>query len=296
MKKRAVFQNKKTQIILKFLFIVIGLEFRLRLTEHGYYFYHLHLKHYNIDIAEDAYRIVCLGESTVEGSNAPTSFPEHLKSKLTSKYKNKKIQVFNLGVAGIGSSQISKNSKIVKKRFNPDLVILLTGHNRDFSPGLSSKFPQIFMIIGRLRVVRLLYYLPILIEVISLRNTDAPMKLISRDGLLFFTQADSSKFTERDAITQINYIKQIIQIFVKDGGKLLLCNYFESGANKFLEGIAEDLDIPFCNIEKIYRKYEKKGRAMELLDADMWHPNEKGYKLMAEKIYNRINEENLIDR
>ena len=98
------------------MFVLISIEIALRIAEKSYYFISDKLIKYDSDVDPDAYRIMCLGESTVQGGGASDydlgrnksskSFPAQLKKLLDQYYPDRKIQVFNLGITGVNAKEI----------------------------------------------------------------------------------------------------------------------------------------------------------------------------------------------
>ncbi len=80
--------------------------------------------------APDAYRVVCLGGSSVRGVGLPReeSFSAQLQGKLREAYPDRNIEVINLGGSGITSTQMIWAAESAAE-LRPDLVIIYSGHN-----------------------------------------------------------------------------------------------------------------------------------------------------------------------
>ncbi len=87
------------------------------------------------------YRIFILGGSTSAGYpyntlpeyNCPASFPNYLRSILQYNKDLPEIEMLNLGSNAFNSLSVLKVFKDVKK-YDPDLIIVYTGHNEYFGP------------------------------------------------------------------------------------------------------------------------------------------------------------------
>lgn len=73
-------------------------------------------------------RLLCLGESTTAwgGENA---YPEQLQRELQKKYPQKKIAVFNRGVPGTSTAEISRALPAYLEELKPHYVLLMMGVN-----------------------------------------------------------------------------------------------------------------------------------------------------------------------
>jgi lysophospholipase L1-like esterase len=78
-----------------------------------------------------AFRIFCLGESTVQGFpyQPNAAFPAMLKNILTTMHPGKKIEVVNCGVTAISSFSILDMGEEILEKYQPDLLVLYAGHN-----------------------------------------------------------------------------------------------------------------------------------------------------------------------
>jgi hypothetical protein len=91
---------------------------------------------------------------------------------------------------------------------------------------------------------------------------------------------------------QRSNLEYMINIASGNKCKVLICNYFDSGANDFLRKFSAVNNIPFCDNEKIFKEY--RGAASDLISADGWHPNAKGYSMMAQNLYDSLIRHNLL--
>ena len=103
---------------------------------------------------KNRFRIFCLGGSTTAGYpyntlpeyNCPASFPNYLRAILQYNSNLPEIEMLNLGSNAFNSMSVLKVFEDIRK-YNPDLVIVYTGHNEYFGPNefaLSKKANKIF--------------------------------------------------------------------------------------------------------------------------------------------------------
>jgi tetratricopeptide (TPR) repeat protein len=76
-------------------------------------------------------RIFCLGASTTQGFPYPPNgaYPALLQNILSSAMPKKKIQVLNCGITAITSHSVLDMEREILQKYQPDLLIIYTGHN-----------------------------------------------------------------------------------------------------------------------------------------------------------------------
>jgi tetratricopeptide (TPR) repeat protein len=76
-------------------------------------------------------RIFCLGASTTQGFPYPPNgaYPALLQNILSSAMPKKKIQVLNCGITAITSHSVLDMEREILHKYQPDLLIIYTGHN-----------------------------------------------------------------------------------------------------------------------------------------------------------------------
>jgi lysophospholipase L1-like esterase/Flp pilus assembly protein TadD len=76
-------------------------------------------------------RIFCLGASTTQGFPYPPNgaYPALLQNILSSAMPKKKIQVLNCGITAITSHSLLDMEREILQKYQPDLLIIYTGHN-----------------------------------------------------------------------------------------------------------------------------------------------------------------------
>ena len=130
----------------KILIIVVSLVLFLAVTEIGLRLvgnFYLLIRRGKVEL-KSSFKILCLGDSFTYGVGAKheESYPEQLERLLNENYKNKYFEVFNLGVPSFNSSQTLKYLEKNADKFNPDLIIVLTGLNNQ-SQLLDIEYPLV---------------------------------------------------------------------------------------------------------------------------------------------------------
>mgnify|MGYP006284640791 CR=1 FL=1 len=79
----------------------------------------------------NTFRVFCLGASTTQGFPYPpnAAFPAILQNILTSIFPDKNIEVLNCGITAITSYSVLDMQREILKKYQPDLIIIYTGHN-----------------------------------------------------------------------------------------------------------------------------------------------------------------------
>jgi lysophospholipase L1-like esterase len=116
-------------VTIGFLTALILLEAALRITGAFYMKDRLGHKQYEKQTTQDAYTILCLGNSWTMGAGAEPgeSYPDHLRRMLENTFHDKDIRVINAGVDNLNSAEMLDRLKPQLNSIRPDLVILRTG-------------------------------------------------------------------------------------------------------------------------------------------------------------------------
>lgn len=90
--------------------ILVITELILRGTIFLYYLYCVSVVKPAKDLDKDAFRIICVGESTTFGWPVHgNGYPEQLEQLLNKNSSHKRFQVFNLGVCAVTSQEIARH-------------------------------------------------------------------------------------------------------------------------------------------------------------------------------------------
>lgn len=312
---------KNEKIISKIICIGIGLalgiiaiEMILRLLGFGYNLIYRLPKDRGVD-----YRIFCIGESTTFGigSSNPMlqNYPHQLEKMLNNKFQNLKIQCFFDQSIGGNTSKILIKLPLYLKEYQPNLIIFMVGVNNWWNLDKSnillfnknnfiSEFTlKTSVILDQFRAWKLFKWIAYskgLIKYSSdivfppeyneedvkkrCKEADKLVKLIrEKYGVEIF-----AKIAEYD-------IREMIKICNNHRIKIIMCSYpMDTLPNQLYYvqiKIAKELSIPFVDNKLLFRRLPN---INEYLSSDGWHPNDKGYKLVAENIYNCILDNKLI--
>jgi lysophospholipase L1-like esterase len=124
-----IFRQTILAVAVGLLAVLILLEAALRITGAFYMKDRLGHKQYEKQTTQDAYTILCLGNSWTMGSGAEPgeSYPDHLRRMLENTFHDKDIRVINAGVGNLNSTEMLDRLKPQLNSIRPDLVILRTG-------------------------------------------------------------------------------------------------------------------------------------------------------------------------
>ncbi|MFP4473521.1 MAG: SGNH/GDSL hydrolase family protein [Candidatus Omnitrophota bacterium] len=79
-------------------------------------------------LPQDAYTLICLGESTTM-LGGEQAYPQQLENILREKYPAKKIRVLNKGLAGQNSDRILAELPALLEKYRPDMLVVMMGIN-----------------------------------------------------------------------------------------------------------------------------------------------------------------------
>lgn len=125
---------KKKVIFTTFIIIMIVCLVELGLWIEGYIILRLNQPSNVISKIKDKdeFVILCLGDSYTFGIGVDyqDSYPRHLENILDENPpKIRRFKVYNLGIPGSNSSQLANNLQCNIDKYNPDLLIVMTGRN-----------------------------------------------------------------------------------------------------------------------------------------------------------------------
>lgn len=281
---------------------IVVLELFLRLLGFGYIVTHRLPKNIDAD-----YRILCIGESTTWGIGAQDpltqSYPKQLERRLRARFPDKKINCFYDMAIGQNTSEILSKLPLYIKTYQPRIVIFMVGANNWWNMDKSnillfnknsriSNFTlKTLIFLDKFRTWKLLklmgssfglykerwnYWFPGDETFQSFEN-----KILNSYGEEIFNILN--KVTEYDTSEMLKTCKA-------NNIKTIICAYPRT-SNYIQRSISEKFGIPFVDNTTFF---EQLSNSNEYFSNDGWHPNDKGYKLVAENIYNCIIENKLI--
>jgi lysophospholipase L1-like esterase len=216
-----------------------------------------------LTIAEDFFprdmNIVALGDSLTEGVGDSTKsggYLAYLERKLLAHKAIKNVNITNLGKRGLRISQldkvINKNKDVLQQA---DMITITIGGN-DMMKVVRSHFFDLSYSLFEKEQKKFAVKLEKLLETLRSINEDAPIILL---GL----------YNPFGTVQAIPEIEQVIQLW-NEGSKEIMDQYENT--------VFVEVDDLFANRD-------------DVLYSDQFHPNDVGYQLMAERVYERLEAE-----
>ncbi len=273
--------------------VFVFLELLLRLLGFGYNLY------YRPSADQSAgFRILCIGESTTWGLGATDplerGYPHQLESLLNTKYPGKRIQCFFENAIGQNTSEILMKLPQHIKEIQPDMVIMMVGANNVWNMDSSNILLfgktafnrwslETMIFLDSFRVWKLLkniafslgsyrerwdYYFP----VDGISRIDRNDRLIGREVF--------DRLAEYD-------MQEMLRTFKSNGIKVLMCTYPKESRALWIikHGLSEKYGVFFVDNDSFFRKLSPEE---DYFWTDRWHPNDRGYQILAENIFSVI--------
>ncbi|HOW28150.1 MAG TPA: SGNH/GDSL hydrolase family protein [Elusimicrobiota bacterium] len=238
------------------------------------------------------FRILFLGESTMQGSSLMEPrrdrFSSLVQYRINAMPTVRPTHCINLGFAGMGSGLMLARLKMNLLFYEPQIVVIQAGNNAEMGNlasyihllGTESRISRetlksILTLFQNLRTVR---FINTVLDVVLNANTDDFRRKHQR-------YLNSAHFNRLHVEINVANIGKMIDLVRGSGARVVLCNYFESGANEFLDEIKADKNVVFCDNRDVYQASLRNPGGSDLISVDGWHPNEKGHRLIAENLY-----------
>lgn len=262
----------------------------------------------NLSKEKDAYRIICVGDSTTYGIGATNidefSYPGQLQQILNKEIPGKKFEVINLGAPGINSSQVLLNIKNHISTYKPDSVIVMAGINDTWNLEDSTmvNFYKGSIFKKSLICLELFLYKSNLFKffIFEAANRSTPRSSLFKHWHLV-TRGFNANVESRDClinnspksvalsksigsnVTEITKAAQEAQI------NIIFMKYQRPGMGHPEAIIYEaynKLGVPVVDNETVFKEAEQNG--LNVFHKDGWHPNNLGYSLIAKNVYNKF--------
>ncbi len=263
--------------------------------------------------------ILALGESSTAGLwvDWNESYPAQLESILKKAYPGKEISVVVPVHMGQNTGQIANRIGEHLEEYRPDLILLMVGYNNEWSlaesriarfvGGKDAARIRLLTFLDRFRSYRLLRYL--YLRFVNREDPEHVQRLESMDyvwggpELARFPPEGwvySFAMSNRGAFVELwRYdVTEIVQAAKDEGVPVLLMTYhinptYLSG-NEF-ERLANDLGIPLVRNDLLFFPLIQSGEIRQyVFPYDNWHPNARGYRLIAANIAGAIYENDLL--
>jgi lysophospholipase L1-like esterase len=239
------------------------------------------------------FRILAIGESTTFGFgiDPEKAYPKQLE-RLLEERKGLEVTVINTGVPAQTSTSILRNIRYQMDRYRPHLVISLFGIN-DTNEALNDLTSRIAFgcyvpeCVANLRV----YRLACIVKDYALH---APA-VEDHGAWVFFDSAQRGPGGEwldnpfyREQL-ELNY-ETIIEVIRTSGARMAILSYLypKDDLHEFLARIAEENGVPYLDL------CSEDTNAPDFFTEDGFHPNERGHKVMAERILEGLEREGLL--
>jgi lysophospholipase L1-like esterase len=257
---------------------------------------------------DDAYVILCVGDSCTfgQGASRPNQkgYPAQLERLLRTHDPEKKFKVVNMGFPGANSSQLARRFEGFVRLHNPDLAIILIGNNdiwnrnesriHLFADGRKSDFgdrlaTRLRVWSDELRIVRLARCIAVSVDD-DREDEWNPDEDTSPSRRNFERGADIIGEIENvERLYRFNFA-QISEIAEKASVDLLWLDYHlgaKFGETDYIDPVLEDLDAPYLDLFPYFHNDQGETNK-KLICTDNWHPNDAGYTVFARAIYNKL--------
>lgn len=251
--------------------------------------------------SSQTFNILCLGDSFTYGWGIERSqtYPKQLERILnTNNRYYMQFKVFNLGVPGSNSSQLLKYAEdILIKYKNVDMIIILTGANDAWNLADSNIYRfissnkefclaniKVRIFFSKFRIYKMLKIILLNLKGKTLESGVDPFKQIPR----------YENIEENILRNLLEYNLTRLAVLAKDNKiKLIFQNYPRGDlyGGKITEKIAMHFNIPFVDNAYAFNEKLKEVRLKDLFIYDNSHPNQQGYRIMAEGIYRAIRQD-----
>jgi lysophospholipase L1-like esterase len=287
--------------------LLLLVELGLRVVGH---FYLNHL--YVADLSPDEITILCLGESSTEGMGVDDadSYPQQLRALLQQRYGYH----FSLVVPphnGQNSSQVADRITDYLDRYRPSLVIIMMGINNEwalreshigrFVKGSDAWWVKTQIVLDGIRLFRLGRYLSLFFSSDSTvrRSEGERLAVLGAPGFEKYPpprEVYSFAFRHQEEFTQVWRwdIGHILDEVKQKGAQPLLMTYHIPGwvpVDEFV-AMAEKKHTPLVRNDLAFLRLQ--GAPDDYLLRDRWHPNKRGYAVIAKDALDEITRLNLL--
>jgi lysophospholipase L1-like esterase len=263
------------------------------------------------------YRIFCIGESSTFGigTRNPSiyNYPSQLEKILNAKFPYLRVQCFFDHNIGINTTENLFRLPSYIEKYKPHLVIFMVGANNWWNLDKSNIlifnkksifshfFIKLSVFMDRFRVYKLFKWITCKKGLMKLHaQVDWPDEHIAEDTNKRIKMAEElNKQTNDtygpDIFNAVAFydLMEMVRICKNRKINVVICSYPATGGGLyFLQKKAALLcNCPFVDN---YIHFGNLPNKNDYFSYDRWHPNEKGYRLVAENIYNCILENKLI--
>jgi lysophospholipase L1-like esterase len=253
--------------------------------------------------------IVCLGESSTAGLwvSEEQSYPKQLEAQLQSHYENPRIHVLIPPHVGQNSSQMANRIDDYVERYHPRLVIAMVGVNNAWSLAESHIVPfieggapwwmRVRIGLDEIRLFRLVHTLYFLVA----RHTINGHELLGQPAKAVRAWAIEKQFAREHAAAFAALwrydVTKLVEGSRRGGARFLLMTYHIDPsyltAHEYLS-LSTELKVPLVRNDLPFAEMLRSGKLDEYLFSDHWHPNERGYRIIADDAFQSIIKDDLL--
>lgn len=267
------------------------------------------------------YRIFCVGESTTFGIGTSNpilqGYPHQLEEMLNSKF-NLKTQCFFDQTIGQNTSDILEKLIFNLKKYQPDLVIFMVGANNWWNLNksnillfnrnkfISESTLKTLIFLDNFRTWKLFKWIGYSNGFINYISDTIPIPYepgnIKKYSEKLEKDAEKTHHLIEEKYGLDNHyifnkiaehdISEMIKICKVNNIRIIICSYPLGGDMELRlihKNLSKKFEVPFVDNYIIFEALPNKKDYLSFA----YHPNEKGYKLIAENIYNCITENKL---
>lgn len=293
--KKISLSDKTYCVLFGILLSFIVLEFGLRIIGFGYNLFYKPPRDNGA-----AYRILCVGESTTWGVGASdpikNGYPYQLQEMLNKRFERKRVQCLFDQTIGQNTSEILLKFPKYIKKYRPQLIILMVGINNWWNMDRSnivlfskknsfaSLFIHAFVFFDQFRVWKLFKYISYSLGIYKERWNYWCPQGSAWEELKEKDREHGHRIFEELAMYDID---EMIKLSKLCGAKVIICTY-PMGSDRLVNihmALAKKHGLPVVNNFAVF------GSLPDLFDylwQDYWHPNDRGYSLLAKNIYDCI--------
>ena len=261
---------------------------------------------------ENTINIVCLGESTTAGLwvRAEDSYPKQLERRLREFYGSEAINVLVPPHVGQNTSQMANRIEDYLVGYRPRLLIMMAGANNEWSLAESNvtlfferpwwlAMPiKLFVLLDSLRTFKVMRYAYHAI------TAGAEDQYVAMNKNMVWGQPEYTRFppekwvwsfarANRPAFVELwrHDLRYMVQRAKARGVDVLLMTYPINP--RYLSPVewsrlADEEGLPLLHNHLAFAKLAEQGRLDEYLFQDRWHPNERGYRVLAGDVFDFI--------
>ncbi|MFN2378349.1 MAG: SGNH/GDSL hydrolase family protein [Candidatus Binatia bacterium] len=256
---------------------------------------------------DDRIHVLCIGDSNTYGlsvGNAET-YPARLQATWEQKSFEPKIEVLNIGIPGMNSSQVLRDLDRNIDLFEPDVVVIAIGVNDFWTLPVKTTAVEPESLLGRLKRWSRLYRLYYIatrdpgqrpVEFGTDESGNQALGRLEVLGETFETRVAKTDVADKRTGEQMaSNLREIVATVQARGVLLVLANYasdteFYDVSNYLLGLVAQETATPLANVRKVFRNPSVcptepcPSWIFPLEHPAKAHPTSAGYQLVANEV------------